>query len=49
MKAQQTFFVSIHLNKGDSSKYNGWQTFYREDDENGKRLAKCVQDGLKVQ
>lgn len=40
-------FVSIHLNKGDSSKYNGWQTFYREDDENGKRLAKCVQDGLK--
>ena len=25
-------FVSIHLNKGDSASYNGWQTFYRGDD-----------------
>lgn len=40
-------FVSIHLNKGESSQYNGWQTFYRENDENGKRLAKCIQEGLK--
>ena len=39
--------VSIHLNKGDSSKYTGWQTFYRKDDENGKRLAINIQDSLK--
>ena len=39
--------VSIHLNKGDSSTYSGWQTFYRGDDENGKRLATNIQEELK--
>lgn len=39
-------FVSIHLNKGDSASYNGWQTFYRGDDEKGKRLAECIQDAI---
>lgn len=46
-EASADIFVSIHLNKGDSSQYNGWQTFYRESDEKGKILAKCIQDGLK--
>ncbi len=39
-------FVSVHLNKGDSENYNGWQTFYKESDEKGLRLAKCIQNGL---
>ncbi len=40
-------FVSIHLNKGDSSNYSGWQTFYKKNDEEGKRLATLIQDELK--
>ncbi|MCI8291214.1 MAG: N-acetylmuramoyl-L-alanine amidase [Clostridia bacterium] len=45
-EGQADIFVSIHLNKGDSDKYNGWQTFYRSDDENGKRLAECIQESI---
>lgn len=45
-EGQADIFVSIHLNKGDSEKYNGWQTFYRADDENGKRLAECIQETI---
>ena len=40
-------FVSVHLNKGTNSNYNGWQTFYKKNDEKGKRLATCIQDELK--
>ena len=32
-------FVSIHLNKIPQSQYYGWQTFYKEGEERGKRLA----------
>ena len=39
-------FVSIHLNKIPQGEYWGWQCFYREDDENGMRLAKTLQDNL---
>lgn len=39
--------VSIHLNKGDNSTYNGWQTFYKKDDEKGKLLATTIQNELK--
>ena len=39
--------VSIHLNKGDNSSYNGFQTFYKKDDEQGKRLASDIQASLK--
>ncbi len=39
--------VSIHLNKGDSSTYSGWQTFYKAKNEDGKRLAIAIQDELK--
>ena len=39
--------VSVHLNKGDTSAYNGWQTFYKKNDEKGKHLATSIQNELK--
>ncbi|MBR6033594.1 MAG: N-acetylmuramoyl-L-alanine amidase [Clostridia bacterium] len=39
-------FVSIHLNKIDASKYWGWQTFYKNNNEEGKKLAISIQEGL---
>lgn len=39
-------FVSIHLNKISDSKYYGWQTFYKEGDDNSKRLATNIQNSL---
>lgn len=39
-------FVSIHLNTISNSKYSGWQTFYKDGDENGINLATCIQDSL---
>lgn len=45
-QSQADIFVSIHLNKGDSESYSGWQTFYRANDENGHRLAVNIQDSI---
>ena len=39
-------FVSIHLNKIPQSQYDGWQTFYKEGNENGKKLAELIQTNL---
>lgn len=39
-------FVSIHLNKFSQSKYYGWQTFYKNGDENSKILATEIQNNL---
>ena len=39
-------FVSIHLNKIDQSQYYGWQTFYKNGNEQGKKLATCLQNNL---
>ena len=39
-------FVSIHLNKIPQSQYDGWQTFYKEGNENGAKLAKKIQASL---
>lgn len=39
-------FVSIHLNKINESQYDGWQTFYKEGNEEGKKLATCIQNNL---
>lgn len=39
-------FVSIHLNKFPESVYKGWQTFYQDNNENSKKLAELVQDGI---
>ena len=39
-------FVSIHLNKIPQSQYDGWQTFYKEDSQDGAKLAKSIQENL---
>ena len=39
-------FVSIHLNKIPQKQYWGWQTFFKENNENSKKLATCIQEGL---
>lgn len=39
-------FVSIHLNKIPSPKYSGWQTFYKNDNQNSIKLATKIQDNL---
>lgn len=39
-------FVSIHLNKIPQNQYYGWQTFYKENNENSMKLAKSIQTNL---
>lgn len=39
-------FVSIHLNKIEEAKYYGWQTFYKGNSEESKKLAASIQNGL---
>lgn len=39
-------FVSIHLNKIPQSQYDGWQTFYKPNDEKSMKLAKSIQTNL---
>ena len=39
-------FVSIHMNKIDQNKYSGWQTFYKNTDEESKTLASKIQQNL---
>lgn len=39
-------FVSIHLNKIPQSEYSGWQTFFKKNDENSRKLAKLIQTNL---
>lgn len=39
-------FVSIHLNKIPQQQYSGWQTFYKQGNEKGKKLATCIQTNL---
>ena len=39
-------FVSVHLNKIPQSQYSGWQTFYKKNNEDSKRLATCLQNNL---
>ena len=39
-------FVSIHLNKIPQSQYWGWQTFFKQGNENSEKLAKSLQNGL---
>jgi N-acetylmuramoyl-L-alanine amidase len=39
-------FVSIHLNKISQTQYDGWQTFYKENDEKGKNIAELIQENL---
>lgn len=39
-------FVSIHLNKIPQTEYWGWQTFYKQESEEGKKLATSIQNNL---
>ena len=39
-------FVSIHLNKIPQEQYWGWQTFYKEGNAEGQKLATCIQENL---
>ena len=39
-------FVSIHLNKIPQSEYWGWQTFYKKESEEGKKLATLIQENI---
>ena len=39
-------FVSIHMNKLEQTQYSGWQTFYKNQDENSKKIAESIQLSL---
>lgn len=39
-------FISIHLNKIPQEQYYGWQTFFKEGDEQSKSLAESIQKSL---
>lgn len=39
-------FISIHLNKLSQKKYFGWQCFYKENNEESKKLSKLLQKNL---
>lgn len=39
-------FVSIHLNKLEQTQYSGWQTFYKNEDEDSKKIANSIQLSL---
>lgn len=41
-------FVSIHLNKINECQYCGWQTFYKNGNDNGKKLATAIQNNLNL-
>ena len=45
-ESEADIFVSIHLNKIPEGEYWGWQTLYKEDSEDGKKLATCIQNNL---
>lgn len=39
-------FISIHMNKLEQTQYSGWQTFYKNQDENSKKIAQNIQLSL---
>lgn len=43
---QADIFVSIHLNKIPQNQYYGWQTFYKEGNDQSMKLAKSIQTNL---
>ena len=40
------FLIAIHMNKFENSKYSGWQTFYSQSSEEGKKLAESIQESI---
>ena len=45
-ESEADIFVSIHLNKIPQKQYWGWQTFFKEGNEDSKKLAQALQNGL---
>ena len=45
-ESQADAFVSIHLNKIPQKQYSGWQTFYKQGSEEGRKLATSIQESL---
>ncbi len=45
-ESQADIFVSIHLNKIPETQYDGWQTFYKDGNTDGAKLAKAIQTNL---
>ncbi len=45
-EASADIFVSIHLNKIPQAQYYGWQTFFKQGNEQGQKLATCIQNSL---
>ena len=45
-ESSSDIFVSIHLNKIPQQQYYGWQTFYKENNKQGQKLATCIQNNL---
>ena len=45
-ESQADIFVSIHLNKIPQQQYDGWQTFYNKESEQGRKLATLIQQNL---
>ena len=45
-ESEADIFVSIHLNKIPQAQYDGWQTFYKEGNEKGAKLATLIQNSL---
>ena len=45
-ESEADIFVSIHLNKIPQNEYWGWQTFYKEESQEGKKLATSIQNSL---
>lgn len=39
-------FVSIHMNTISDSKYSGWQSFYKKEDETSKEISASIQENL---
>lgn len=39
-------FISIHLNKISEQQYWGWQTFFKEENKEGEKLATSIQNNL---
>ena len=47
-ESNSNLLVSIHLNKFEDSKYSGWQSFYRKNDDLSKNLAISIQKNLNL-
>ena len=45
-ESEADIFVSIHLNKIPQTQYSGWQTFFKQGDEDSQKLAEAIQQGL---